>query len=1250
MSNYPYRTDDPDDPDGVIVQSYIDRLRNVSSFYTYLTDRGDTRDEMGTYYTGWTGFLESHARTPPEDRRNVMIDVQQDWALKSLTTPNFYVTNIDPDNVGAGITFGYGPDATGFYDPANASGITFAPIPTEWRNDPRVIAEFTRQANMGVPYLSGGLTPGSQGATMGTYKSVAKRLFNDMAEYVRSRGTDNVVQFTDFGASLVGDTSYVPSVALRSQIASGGKSWWRRSFWHPNLSDSVNYSKEKGILDDLADASLSADMYGGSVFNWFPNMGDEIAEGAWYAAAQRLVDAGGGVSSAAATNFDLDDLNYWAAKGAGSLLHEYYKHVDGLATSQSNSAYRKGLAMVVQLDAPVVARPDKAGGGVYAAQKWGYMKDHNLAAQIDILGAFGATDANAPNLRKPDQIWVKSSAWYNNKLLFEAGTGNYADASFLGFPDDNYTSRFAVLTARNQVEKRLFKRPIMQREAPVGASEEDILQQLGLDDASPEAQAARLAWLETNTLPNVYWDARVGGGYSEGASNNIRFWSATTGNCLPSPCVFDKTSPIAAFLNMNNDIYKNDVRVAFKKWVSENNVQSIEAAYRSLSNIYFTPVVQQKDIPVFVDPDILLPWSTSTRTSEEFNAFWSNGPTGGQQYVRRLLKAATPYTLIDFASRVFHTTPSSDSAAYYDKAILYYGAVYGATANVDLQLLLGDPTRTNNPNNLLTGDGIMGGKSLPPYMSRAVMWNVERPWLVLLYSSDVGAGTPEYPIENHPDEPALNFKFLTDDYCCGDNSGDDATYNFLRNNALSLNPAVQTNAEFQRQANLGAEASPYLFPDGPSTNNGLGLTPGSPQTTLGTYRKVIAKLWNDLSEYTFNNPTYRNTAKNLIHYAGYPIGNQRWLVNAGVRTDSNPNIPPFKTYWQGDYGVYSARTNDSFFNPLSFTADIAALYQAQASANSIGIPNYNRMPNHPDYAEGITYCFGSTPVPLLKDSSSTPIGQDYRFGDLRYWQTKELGTVVGRYKDSLVAGGVVDKVEIGKKKFGVILMPNLLGDNTKGPFGWNRWAGAGRKDPTITGTIDALSCLAQSDQYNPYAEPVDQIWIWDSATTYWWRFATTSGFGGLSAWYRNNLEIMLFERPVYTEAIKAKMAEQYEQVKLSRTSGGVGGVPTLNVTLSSIDAAFGTWLSNGDAVLGNSNLGNTWWLASNNAIWYDPNDGGSKLPAPCNLSTSCPLAPWLNFNEQIRTPQIHVALRQYISDYNCKYVEAIKDTIRRFRV
>ena len=1180
------RIDDPDDPDGSIVNRYIDRLRGISCFYTYMSDLGDIRNQNGTYTTGWTGFIESYARVPPEDRRNIMLNVQEYWTLEALYKPNFYSTKIDPENI-AGVTFGYGPD-TSYYNLSDADGITL-PSVEQWRNDPQVIDEFARQAAMNAPHLSGGLTPGSEGTTIATFKAVAKRFYNDMAAYVKSRGTECVIQYGDFGTSLM-QSDGVPRVALRSQNAANGRSWWRREFWYPNLYDSITYSKEKGILKDLADASLSADLYGGSVYNWFPNIGDAGAVGAWYTPLDRLIANGGG-SSVASSDFNLDDLNYWAAKGAGALMHEYYNYVDDLATSQSNPAYKKGCAMIVQLDAPVISQAGAAGGGLYAAQKWGYMKDPTLAADIDIFGAFGATDDNVPNLRKPDQIWVWSSAWYNNKLLFECGTGNAGDATPL-FGNDELTARFGILTARSQVEKRIFQRPMMETTPGAGGftSESEILQTWGTSNTTPHAQTIRLQWLERNTLPNVYWDARIGEQYTEGVSNNVRFWSPATGNCLPSPCVLDKTSPIAAYLNFNNDIYKNDVRVAFKKWVSDQNVQAIERAYERLNSILFTPAAQEKKPTLYADPDTLLGWLP-----------YETGYTGttANSYKNRVLKAATPYTLISYGSGVFHDGVTAPN--HYEATKRYFDASYGITAHYEVQAVY-QPSSTY----WLYTDGIRGGKSLPPYASRAVMFNIEYPWLELF----------------------------------GQRSSDSTTITSVMNRADVI-------TEFARQASFGAAAAPYLFPSGHPEG---GLTPGSTQTNLGVYRKVGARLWNDISEYAKSNSTYLNTAKTVLHYAGGAFISDHGVPRSGIRSAAN-TVPPFMSYWARNGndcgGVPCLGSFDDLYNTNTFTADISAMYASQVSADAVSVAWYNPYPSASDWAAGATFWFGDYGIPQRKSADGSSMSHTYAFGDLLYWQSKDLASQAGRFRKALIDSGSLN-ADSGKK-FAAVITPVLAYEGGELlPYQFNHWSGS-RRDAEIAGAVDVISALAKPDVYNQFARPVDEIWVWDQSYYYWWDIPTKSTYtsnytvaptawpssdpwhGRQTIWARNMLEKVLFGRPAYPTELKELLA-----------SDGISMGTNPNSYRPDIQARCGKWLFD-------NSLTDGWWArtgpGAENRIWHDPNDGGSKLPSPCVLTGSSPLAPWLKFNSIIRTEHVHEALRNYLSDYSCRYVEAARNTI-----
>lgn len=1205
------QTNDPDDPDGTLAQPYIDRLRNVCSFYTYMADLGDERNQNGSYFTGWTGFIEHYARIPVEDRRNIMLNIQEYWTLEAIEAPNFYYTGLTNTSAQQAILPpGYGLDFAYYDGNANAcnpcttaqSATILYPVASKhpsWLNDPQIISEFARQAQLGAegsPHLfpvgyEGGLTPGSPGATIGTFKSVAKRFWNDQAAYVKSRGTENVIQYSSFGTTIVSATeSGVPRVAFRTDAATGGRSWWRGGFYYPNIKDALAINKERGMIEDVIQGSLSADMYGGSIYNWWANMGNEAAVSAWQAERDRLIPDGIGGSSVAETDFDLEDLNYWVAKGAGQMMHELYSITEELAQERNNPAYKKGLAIILQLDAPILALPNKAGGGRYAAQKWGYMKDPAVAADIEVLGPFGATDDNVPHMRKPDQVWIWQSSWTNAKMLFELGTTGAL------YGEDQQTAKFGNLTARSQVEKRLFKRPMMQTERVDGftAESEILANSNSLYDVSPTSQKIREEWLDRNTLPNVYWDARIGTQYSEGASNNIRFWSAATGNCLPSPCVFDRTSPIAPYLNFNNDLHKNEVRIAIKKWMSEQNVQAVEEAAKRLRSIGFTPTVQRSKPALFADPDTLIGWYG-----------YESGYTGATAnvYKNRILKAAAPYTLIGYGNSTEFPNRMS-----YEGTRLYFDAVYGVSAHSDI----------NAGGIQYQTDGVMGGKHLPPYVSRAVMFNAEYPWL--------GAFGEQYDND-------FDFK---------PSSGDSSVI-----------------AEFARQAAMGSAAAPYLFPQGHPQG---GLTPGSALTNIGVYRKVGARMWNDLAEYAKKNTTLLNTSKYVIHYAGTPNPSTMGVLRSGIRRSPN-TIPTNRSYWQRN--ADALKDYDDVYDTASSTASdtVNALYASQVSADCVSVSWYNTFPSDSDWATGATFWFSDFNLGQRKAYDGTSLSGDYSFSDLLYWQTREHTSATGRYRKALVNMGIINDEET--PKFAAIITPQWAYENGEVlPTMWNHWSG-GRKNPTLAGTIDALSVLSPPDGFNPTSKTPDQIWIWDAANYYWWDIPTLTTYtllgaptrwptdadlipqnqGGLTAappysrqtfWARNMLEKVLFGRPEYPAELKA----------LIESDGISSGIPGLeNLNRSQIQARHAKWLFD-------NSLTDGWWArngdGAENRVWHDPNTGGNKLPSPCVLTGSSPLAPWLNFNSQITTSHIHNALKNYISDYNCRYVEAVRETIDRF--
>jgi hypothetical protein len=826
--------------------------------------------------------------------------------------------------------------------------------------------------------------------------------------------------------------------------------------------------------------------------------------------------------------------------------------------------------MIAQLDSPVVAQAGALGGGAFAAQKWGYMKDPVLAADIDIFGAFGATDANVPDMRKPDQIWVRSSSLYNNKLLFESGTGNHADASSLGYPDDNFTARFAVLTARSQLEKILFKREMMEENEAILLGNSN---QFTPNESS--TQEERLQWLEENTLPSVYWDARVGEQYSEGSSNNVRFWSAATGNCLPAPCVFDQTSPIAAYLNGNNDIYKNDVRVAIKKWISEEQTSAIETAYQKLSSIYFTPVARGERIPLFADPDILIGWYD-----------WETGyQTTAQQYIKRILKAATPYTFISYASEVF------GNGQDYVTGAKYYDAVYGVNARAGEQ----------SPSQQVFTNGIRGGKSLPPFVSRAVMHNIEYDWLSLF---------------GHKSATHTNADLKP----------------FFGNGFTEKNGYL---AEFARQANMGLN---YMFPEEAPIG---GLTPGSPQSGIDVYRKVGARLWNDLSDYSKNNSTIGNTAKYVIHHGSPPNAYDAGVIRSGIRYADDASAPPYRSYWRGNpSSEYAIPSYKPFIEIMSNTAgSVQALHASQVSADavSVGYWSTNRFPIHPDWAEGATFWFSDEGNDAtrrkLPDGSNAP--SDYSYSDTLYWLSKELSTSIGYFKKALVDTGSWKTQS--DQKVAAVITTQLFQENgtTDGftPFTWNGWSGS-RKDPVQAGQMEAIGLFANRDAHNPLVGQPDQVWIWDSARYYWISLPTTNTASadantkGVVAWARNSLEKVLFGRPEYPTAYKELL--ESDGLSMAANPSAYGR----NVRERQRD-----WLMS-------NYLGDEWWVTSN-TVWYQ--SGTSQLPSPCVLSQDSPLAPWLNFGGTITTTDVQLALRHYISDYNCQFVESVRETLDRIQ-
>lgn len=506
---------------------------------------------------GYTAFKLFYDRLDSEDKKTVMIELEVPW-LTIIGT----ATGSAPDN--------------------------------SWKNNVEVINEFKRQEAISPrpAYLAAGQTPGSPSTNLQTYREVTKRYWKDACQYAKDNGSDNVILFMNGAPGGIMHYGIAPWIGVRSATAHEGRSWWRADSDYRTLQTEF----DRGLtswMDAAAEAGASADCNIIQLYNFFPSTGPQAAVDVWQSFMQRLVPSGGG-SAAAATDFNLDDLKYWTRIGMAANIYHYRDALDELATLGYNFNRNRPVAAIVTPSShPIgVGNAGATDGSLsFFNNRWTYMKEPDQFAEIDIGGLYATADTNVPNVSYPDQIWVWDASYeYNIRHPFGlwqggAGTGNHYE-------------EFMILTTRCQWEKLMFGRPMMQTVPQGGLSAES---ELVLSDpmyGSDALAERRRAWLRANTLPNVYWDNRIqywdGSAYqwfSEGVTSNVRFWSALTGNCLPSPCVLDRSSPLAPWLNFNNDLYKSDVRVAMKHWISERNVRGIERAYQVMLDQGISPVV-----------------------------------------------------------------------------------------------------------------------------------------------------------------------------------------------------------------------------------------------------------------------------------------------------------------------------------------------------------------------------------------------------------------------------------------------------------------------------------------------------------------------------------------------------------------------------------------------------------------------------------------------------------------------------------
>jgi hypothetical protein len=566
---------DPDDPTGALAKPYKDRLSAVSKRYKYMTDDSGYPDANqngipgSTKTRGYTGVVDHFNRLISrglDEEKTLMIELEYPWLA--------ILQRLDSQGINSDwLTETYEGD----------------PIPQEIRD------EFDRQSAMGVSYLSGGLTPGSSGTTLTTFKEVTKRLYRDTAQYAKDNGAENVIHFLTHGIPFVSESSVVPYMGMRYEPTLDGRSWWGARSSYPTLEERYEQAMPggvKGTFADLTEASISSDANVMQLYNLVANASNANAADYWSADSNisRLVpdEFGAGGSAAAATDFNLDDLNYWSKMTFAGSTYLFRNKLQYLYDNSYDVEPNKPLATIIVPDSYPISVGGNDGGFVLN-NRWVYRKDPSVFGEVDIAGLFAGSDANVPNTSYPDQIWIWTAGWFYGISIPTGrafgGTGNAID-------------EFVVLTSRCQLEKTLFGRTEMQTVAEGGLSSEAELVSSTPNGADSGLVERRRAWLRANTLPNVYWDGRYfytdNGNtiwYSEGVTNNVRYWSAATGNQLPSPLTFDRNSALAPWLNFNNDIYKNDVRVALKHYRSEQNVSAIENAYKTLNNIGIAPLV-----------------------------------------------------------------------------------------------------------------------------------------------------------------------------------------------------------------------------------------------------------------------------------------------------------------------------------------------------------------------------------------------------------------------------------------------------------------------------------------------------------------------------------------------------------------------------------------------------------------------------------------------------------------------------------